>query len=145
MVSDSDIVRLENLINKTYDKMCQIEDMLNKLAPESESAPLKKKALSLQSAISPPEVEAATAIMKETSYSTGDVASYLGTMLKDFNTKNEDSNAKVDYMISSMDVDLKTQVYNDDNQLRMSGANVSAGENGVSSVKISIKAVPKTK
>ena len=79
----------------------------------------------------------------ENSYTKEEVADYFGAIVNDFNTKTKTDAGDVDYVISTMDVDLKAQIYKE-NELKMSGANVAqAGESGISSVKISIKAVPK--
>jgi len=80
----------------------------------------------------------------DNSYTPQEISGYLGSVIDDFNSKTKGQSGKVDYMINSMDIDLKTQVYKDENEIRLSGVDVNkAGESGVSSIKISIKAIPK--
>jgi len=107
--------------------------LLSSSAPAADDAKLK----ALQT-----ELTAAKQVV-ESSYTKEEVAEYFGAVLNDFNTKTKTDTGDVDYIISNMDVNLKAQIYKDD-ELKMSGANISkAGKSGVSSVRISIKAVPK--
>lgn len=80
-----------------------------------------------------------------TSFSAEDLSAYLNKAIDDFNknSSTEDSYAK--YVISSMDVDLKTQIFYDEKKnLRFSAPNLEkTTENSLSSIKISIRAIPK--
>lgn len=80
-----------------------------------------------------------------TSYSAEDLSQYLTKTIEDFNknTSLEDNYAK--YVINSLDIDLKAQVYHDENKnLRFSAPNLEkTTENSLSSIKISIRAIPK--
>lgn len=154
MVTDADFKRLEELIRQMNNRLDAIDERLRTLSAKSISAPiasaasggadesteinrLKSRELQLQSELD------SVKKLTDNSYTKEDVTEYFGAVINDFNEKTKTEDKDVDYIISNMEVDLKTQIYKD-KELRMSGADISkTGGDGVSSVKISIKAVPK--
>jgi len=79
----------------------------------------------------------------ENSYTAEEALDYFSSVLNDFNSKAATKSGNIEYIASSVEADLKSQAYKDDEFL-MTGVDVSkVGESGVSSVKISIRAVPK--
>jgi len=78
-------------------------------------------------------------------YSPEELSAYLGSAIESFNNQVNTTDPTVNYVINSMDVDLKTQVYkNDQSQVMFTPADIaSKSENSLSSVKISIRAVPR--
>lgn len=80
----------------------------------------------------------------QTSYTADELSGSLNEALTAFNSQPADESRAVRYVINGMDVDLKAQVYKDD-QSRMRFAVADLGmksENGLSSIKLSIRAVP---
>lgn len=80
-----------------------------------------------------------------TSYSAEDLSNYLSKTIEDFNKNSSTEDIYAKYVISSMDIDLKAQVFHDEkNNLRFSAPNLEkTTENSLSSIKISIRAIPK--
>lgn len=80
-----------------------------------------------------------------TSYSTEDISNYLNQVIKDFNASNESDNSVATYVINNMDVDLKVRIYGDEkDSLRFTAPSITeTTEDSLSSIKISIQAVPK--
>lgn len=80
-----------------------------------------------------------------TSYSAEDLSNYLSKTIEDFNKNSSTEDVYAKYVISSMDIDLKAQVFHDEkNNLRFSAPNLEkTTENSLSSIKISIRAIPK--
>lgn len=79
------------------------------------------------------------------SYSAVDMSNYLNTTIESFNSQVNEVDNSVNYIINEMDVDLKAQVYRDelDNILLSSPEIGSNNEDNMSSIKFSIRAVPK--
>ena len=80
-----------------------------------------------------------------TSYSTQDISSYLNQIIRDFNQSTESDSEIATYVINSMDVDLKVRIYGDEKDtLRFTAPSITeTTEDSLSSIKISIQAVPK--
>jgi len=80
-----------------------------------------------------------------TSYSTQDISSYLNQIIRDFNQSTESDSEIATYVINSMDVDLKVRIYGEDKDtLRFTAPSITeTTEDSLSSIKISIQAVPK--
>ena len=79
------------------------------------------------------------------SYSTEDISKYLNRLIKQFNDSTDSDNTHASYVISNMDVDLKVRIYGDEkNDLRFTAPSITeTTEDSLSSIKISIQAVPK--
>ncbi len=79
------------------------------------------------------------------SYSAVDMSNYLNATIESFNSQVNEVDNSVNYIINEMDVDLKAQVYRDelDNILLSSPEIGSNNEDNMSSIKFSIRAVPK--
>lgn len=80
-----------------------------------------------------------------TSYSTEDISSYLNQIIKDFNSSSLSDNNIATYVINNMDVDLKVRIYGDEkDSIRFTAPSITeTTEDSLSSIKISIQAVPK--
>ena len=79
-----------------------------------------------------------------TSYTPEDISNNLNTIIDQFNNRVNSLDPSVGYMINAMDVDLKAQVFTDDEKkLRFLSGKPSSGEEAISTIKISIRAVPK--
>ena len=157
MANDDDITELKGLVIEMSAKLDKIEEILNQLT----STGLKAKPIEpIPSAsdmeetqeLKSQELEKTQAELLrvkkrlDNTYTQQEVVEYFGKVLNDVNSKAEEG--KVDYVVSNIDLDLKTEFHKDDedNTIRMSGAEVSeVGESGVSTVKISIKAIPKNR
>ncbi len=81
----------------------------------------------------------------KSSYSPEELSSYLGDAIQSFNRQDHSEDPGVGYVINSMDIDLKTQIFSDQqNGVRFAPADLGTkSEQSLSSVKISIRAVPK--
>jgi len=81
----------------------------------------------------------------DSSYTAEELSKYLRQAISDFNENGDTDTSYAQYVINSMDVDLKAHVYHDGNgTLRFAAPNMEEPtENGLSSIKISICAVPK--
>lgn len=79
------------------------------------------------------------------SFTAEELADYLNQTIDSFNKKVSTPDANVKYIIHSMDVDLKAQVYNDTSGiLKFSAPTQTGTTESLSSIKISIRAVPNT-
>lgn len=80
-----------------------------------------------------------------TSYSTQDIATYLNQIIRDFNQSTESDSEIASYVINNMDVDLKVRIYGDEkDSLRFTAPSITeTTEDSLSSIKISVQAVPK--
>lgn len=79
-----------------------------------------------------------------TSFTAEEFSQHLHRTIEVFN-ETQSHNQHADYMISSMDVDLKARIYTEKTgRLLFSGPDISrSGSEGLSTIKITIKAVPK--
>ncbi len=77
------------------------------------------------------------------SYTAEELSQYFNRTIENFNTQLGSSNAAVQYIINSMDVDLKAQVVKNNGTLRFLCDPAASGENLVSTIKISIRTIPK--
>jgi hypothetical protein len=84
----------------------------------------------------PPEIQ-------DESITSDAVSDVLGGFIDTFNTKAEKKEAPVGYMIGNMDIELKTQVIKDGNELILVAANPDSAPETVSTVRMSVKAVPR--
>jgi hypothetical protein len=133
MAIDDDIKELKNLILKMNERLDTIEDDLKDLSFRGPIA----------SAPTIGQEEPGTLKKSENSYTAEEALDYFGSVLNEFNSKAAKAGGNIEYIASSVEANLKSQAYKDDEFL-MTGVDVSkVGESGVSSVKISIKAVPK--
>ena len=84
-----------------------------------------------------------------TRYSTKDISSFLNKTINDFNTNTASDSNEARYIINSMDVDFKVRVLDDvdgdgETDFKFVAPQVSeTSEESLSSIKISIQAVPK--
>lgn len=80
----------------------------------------------------------------DSSYTAEDLSVYLNQMIVNFNKSMENNGSQVKYIINSMDVDLKAQVFHDENgTLRFCAPNLeNPTEESLSDIKISIRAIP---
>jgi Chromosome segregation ATPases len=81
----------------------------------------------------------------KTSYTANDLSNYLSKTISDFNKNSESDEGFARYVINSMDIDLKAQVFHDENNnLKFCAPKIEKStENSLSSIKISIRAIPK--
>lgn len=84
----------------------------------------------------------------QTSFTPEDISSYLNSTIETFNNKVNtvaSIDSAVNYVINGMDVDLKTQVYKDKQKgIMFNSADIaSKSEDSLSSIKFSIRAIPK--
>ncbi|MCL4102507.1 MULTISPECIES: hypothetical protein [unclassified Fibrobacter] len=83
------------------------------------------------------------------SYSTEDISSFLNKMINDFNTSSASDTDVAKYIINNMDVDLKVRIYDDsknngEKSFKFTAPSISeTTEDSLSSIKITIQAVPK--
>ncbi len=79
------------------------------------------------------------------SFDTTDLSKYLTTAINDFNESVNTENREVTYIINGMDVEMKAHVgKTGDNRMLMSSPNFASNkEEALSSIKFSIRAVPK--
>lgn len=78
----------------------------------------------------------------EGSYTPDDLAAYFNKTISAFNAQMGDASKGVSYIINNMDVDLKAQIVKSAGELRLLCDPESGGENAMSTIKISIRAVP---
>jgi len=80
-----------------------------------------------------------------TAYTAKDLSNYLNQVIKEFNESKASDNNMATYIINNMDVDLKVRIYGDDQEsIRFSAPNITeTTEDSLSSIKISIQAIPK--
>lgn len=84
-------------------------------------------------------------------YSTKDISTFLNETIKKFNEEHVSDSEVAQYVINSMDVDLKVRVFDDsqndkENPIKFVAPSATeTSEDSLSSIKISIQAVPKTK
>ena len=81
----------------------------------------------------------------KTSYTAEDLSDYLNSAIESFNSQVNIVDSEVNYVINAMDIELKAQVYKDDqSRMMLSSADIaSKSDNSLSSIKFSIRAVPK--
>lgn len=81
----------------------------------------------------------------KTSFTADDMSGYLNSTIESFNSQVNTVDAAVNYIINEMDVELKTQVYKDDqSRMMLSSADIaSKSDKALSSIRFSIRAVPK--
>lgn len=94
------------------------------------------------------EAKRANEVYKETvgkAFSPIDLSGYLNKTIADFNKNSEYEESPAKYIINSMDIDLHAQVFHDENnELMFSAPNFeNMTDNSLSSIKISIRAIPK--
>lgn len=77
------------------------------------------------------------------SYTADDLAKYFNEAIDTFNGSMNNSAENVSYIINSMDVDLKAQVVKSNGELRFLCDPAASGQEVMSTIKISIRAVPK--
>lgn len=79
------------------------------------------------------------------SFSPTDLSTYLNKTISDFNQNSDIKDCSAKYIINSMDVDLRAQVYRDEDENIMFCAPdiEKSTDNSLSSVKVSIRAIPK--
>lgn len=79
------------------------------------------------------------------SFSPDNLATYLTRTIDSFNGQTNVSDASINYVINEMDVELKASVgKNDKNEMILAAPNLAASnENALSTIKISIRSVPK--
>lgn len=80
-----------------------------------------------------------------TSYTPEELSTYFNQTIEVFNKNRQSDTDQAKYIINSMDVDLKTYIYADgQGKMRCSSPALNTNsEEGLSSIKISIRAVPK--
>ncbi|MBO4399548.1 MAG: hypothetical protein J5795_05390 [Lachnospiraceae bacterium] len=79
-----------------------------------------------------------------TSYTSEELANSFNETINSFNSRMNASDQSVNYIINSMDVDLKAQIVKDESgQVRFLTEVNSEGENAMSTLKITVRAVPK--
>ena len=79
------------------------------------------------------------------SYTAEDMSDYLNSTIESFNSQVNTVDSEVNYVINAMDIELKAQVYKDDqSRMMLSSADIATkSDNSLSSIKFSIRAVPK--
>lgn len=88
---------------------------------------------------------------KTVTYSTKDISTFLNETIREFNEKHTSDSEVAQYVINSMDVDLKVRVFDDsqndkENPIKFVAPSATeTSEDSLSSIKISIQAVPKVK
>jgi uncharacterized protein (UPF0335 family) len=77
-------------------------------------------------------------------YSSDDVSEYIGDMIDNFNSKATVRDSPVGYMVSNVDLELKAQVVKEgEDFMFMSADPESKSADSMSTIKISVRAVPK--
>jgi hypothetical protein len=77
------------------------------------------------------------------SFTLDQMSNYFAEAIDSFNKNANSTNQSLDYVINEMDVELKTALSkNDTNEMVMTAPNI-VNENAYSTVKFSIRAVPK--
>ncbi|MCR5458966.1 MAG: hypothetical protein K6F51_03615 [Acetatifactor sp.] len=81
----------------------------------------------------------------KTAYTSKDLSAYLNQVIKEFNESSASDSEVATYVINNMDVDLKVRIFGDEkDSLRFCAPNVTEStEDSLSSIKISIQAIPK--
>jgi len=70
------------------------------------------------------------------------VADILGGFIENFNTKARKRESPVGYMISNMEIELKTQVVKDGDELVFMAADPDAVPETISTVRMEVRAIP---
>ena len=80
-----------------------------------------------------------------TAYTAKDLSNYLNQVIKEFNDSKASDSQMATYVINNMDVDLKTRIYAEDgSNLKFCAPDITEkSEDSLSSIKISIQAIPK--
>lgn len=81
----------------------------------------------------------------ETSFSAEELSGYLNSAVDTFNMQENTSDPNVNYIINGLDLQLKAKLFKDDqDRMMLTGADAaSKSENTISTLNISIRAVPK--
>jgi len=142
-------VDLQNKVNaqaliETKASLAIREEQVGKMALDLEQLKKLVADYQLDKAAAKNELELLRSKFKA-AYSPEELSAYLGSAIESFNNQVNTVDPTVNYVINSMDIDLKTQVYkNDQSQVMFTPADIaSKSENSLSSVKISIRAVPR--
>jgi len=154
----------KKLLNSQSLKLGETEKILDgkisELAKTSVELETAKRVLDLQSvafdrnrAKLEQELEQAQSNLEKTKkavpYTPDTISSYLNNTIREFNESNASDDKMARYVINSMDVDLKVRVFDDsendkDSPIKFVAPKVSeTSEDSLSSLKISIQAVPK--
>ncbi|MBO7550837.1 MAG: hypothetical protein J6T62_04855 [Fibrobacter sp.] len=133
-----------------------LDEKLIELAQKSFDLKTAKSEYDLQSKALAENSEALTRakidlekVKKMASYSTDDISALLNNTIKEFNESKAYEDKMARYVINSMDVDLKVRVFDDSendkkNPIKFVAPRVNeTSEDSLSSIKISIQAVPK--
>ncbi|MCF0137886.1 MAG: hypothetical protein HUJ66_05940 [Oscillospiraceae bacterium] len=146
--------QLKNLLDKRELQNTELKDDLEALKEQFADAQklqkedadgLQLKCLDLQD-----ECEAAKQELRrlkklvDNSYSAEELASSFNSTINSFNAQMNSTDSSISYIINSMDVDLKAQIVkNEKQQVRFITDLNSSSENAMSTIKISIRAIPK--
>lgn len=78
-------------------------------------------------------------------FTSEELSGYLNSTIESFNSQVNTVDSAVNYIINEMDIDLKAQVYVDEQDgIMISSPDIASNrEDGLSSIKLSIRAVPK--
>ena len=120
--------QLAQLKNSSTASNNEVKELL--LQVQDENLALKKKYALLSSKM-------------DASYTAKDLAEYFNDTIDSFNEKMNDTQGSVNYVINTMDVDLKAQIVKSKNELRFLTDPESTSDSSISSVKITINAIPK--
>ena len=133
-----------------------LDGKLSELAKTSVELESTRRVLDLQSAaLTRNSAELAEAqsnldkMKKAAVYTPDAITTYLNNTIREFNKSDESDEKMARYVINSMDVDLKVRVFDDsendkNNPIKFVAPKVSeTSEDSLSSLKISIQAVPK--
>ncbi len=79
------------------------------------------------------------------SFSAEELSGYLNSAVDTFNRQENTSDPNVNYIINGLDLQLKAKLFKDDqDRMMLTGADISSkSENTISTLNISIRAVPK--
>ncbi|MCL1904599.1 MAG: hypothetical protein FWG19_00545 [Methanomassiliicoccaceae archaeon] len=80
--------------------------------------------------------------VQDDSISNEAVSDVLGGFIENFNEKAEKKQSPVGYMISNMEIELKTQVIKDGDELILVPVDPDSSPESVSTVKMEVRAVP---
>lgn len=145
------------LRNKEIDAMQKtLATKAAELAAKTCEIQTKEKEFAIQYATLDEEKVALASRLKElekisscTSYTTNDISAFLNKTIRDFNSNTDSDSDVAKYIINSMDVDLKVRVLEDNDDdgettFKFLAPKISeTSEESLSSIKITIQAVPK--
>ena len=137
---DAEIKELKNqisILEDQYEKSKQLQ--------KADADALKIKCMDLQDEIGVLKGKLNTLNCKySTSYTAEELAESFNNTINSFNSQMNSADKSVNYVINSMDVDLKAQLVRDDNQRVSFVSDVNGnGDSAMSTVKITIRAIPK--